>query len=247
MWANSQLEAQIKLVTDDEDETIVQDTSPADLHEIDVDACEELSQAIKTFIFRHEEHAKQAAAVLDISQVLRRAMAIKAADLDPLVVQLGHDYDRSRRYLVKEAIRWVQGDDLSDLFALVELPGDTAAAVREVLTTAFPLESLAVWMCEEFGHLRASRHANHSRRYVAAKLTSHILGYTGRGTATGRLDPSVAQAKFDKWADPVCEIEQSLHYQRVVAPVCARLIEIGEAARLHEEKLVAANTNEASE
>lgn len=246
MWANTQLEAQFKLIAS-EDTPDPGEPASAMVHTLEVNPCEGLSRAIKAFIFQHDEHTRQAEAVLDISHVLRRAMSVRAADLEPLIVQLGHDYGRARRYIVQETIRWVQGEDLSRLFAAVELNRETASQVREVLTTAVPLETLAVWMCEEFGHLRASRHALHSRRYVAAKLTSHILGDTGRGAPTGRLEPVAAQAQFDDWADPVCEIERSLHYQRVVAPICARLVEIGTEAAIHDDTLVAANTNEVSE
>ncbi|MGB3626993.1 MAG: hypothetical protein WA989_14275, partial [Henriciella sp.] len=163
----------------------------------------------------------------------------------PLPIQLGSDYKTARTYLIAETIRWVQSDRLTALFKAAQLSSSDAQSVREVLPTALNIESLAVWLCEEFGHLRAIRHATHARRYLATRMTTGIQGGARPAKSSGRPSGDAFQQTFDRWSNPLCEIEDSLHFQRVIAPLTARLVRIGEANNAIDDSPVAANSNEA--
>ncbi len=243
MWNNVQLNAQVNLMNC----PVLPDAPPkpvADVIALKANPGKVLADAINDYLYRHEDPARRGDAVVEMSFLLRQALSVDPDRMNTLPVQLGHDYKTARSYLISETIRWVQSDRLEALFSAVGLSRADAQTVREILPTAIRLECLAVWLCEEFGHLRAIRHATHARRYVATRMTTDIHGGPRPNTTGERSCGERLQSVFDHWANPLCEVETSLHYQKVIAPLTDQLIALGGAQNDTDGDPVAANSNE---
>ena len=81
-----------------------------------------------------------------------------------------------------------------------------------------PAEQIGVWLSTEFGGLSAPREAMHCRRYVATKISAALFDLSNVQPSISAEGTKALQRQLDDWAAPTGEIEQSLHYQMVIAP-----------------------------
>jgi hypothetical protein len=189
-----------------------------------------LSGGVTGYIYGQVNPADRRAAVIQMSFLLRRAFSVRDTDLDALPVQLGVNFDAARTYIAAQASIWAHADDFAALFLAAKITDAHAKAIRVHLPSLIPLDHGAIWLSREFGHVRAAREAEHARRYVAAWLSRAIIGESGRPAPIGKPGAEALQGLLDGWSNPVAGIETTLHFERVIQPMLARIAELARLA-----------------
>jgi hypothetical protein len=195
-----------------------------------VAALNALSGGVTGFIYAPNNAPDRRQAAVQMSFLLRRAFSVSADQLEDLPMQLGADFDAARVYMMHQAQIWAAGPELRQLFHAAGLSDIHAHAIQAFLPTILPFDQAAMWLCREFGDLRAEREAAHCRRYVATWLTRALLDDTGRAQPVGRLDASTLQARIDDWSNPIGRVENTLHFERIVQPILKRIAELAKLA-----------------
>ena len=186
--------------------------------------CEHISD----FCSRDETIAERRLAAIQASEMLRESFSLRAGDLDPLPMQLGNNHEAAATYLAQQMSRWAERPVLSvSLDKLGVSPADQAVIIAAIQTIA-PIDDMALWMTTEFGGIETSREALHCRRYIATKLSQAILGEDGAGRRRLDASPAALQSLLDAWVLPTTDVEQSLHYEIVVAPMINRFADIAD-------------------
>ncbi len=189
-----------------------------------------LAGGVTAYIYGQPDLLARRNATILMSYVLRRGFSVRPEVLSPLPLQLDADFEAARTFLARQAYLWSKCDDLNELFTACKLADDQAAAIRAFLPSLVPIDTGAIWMAREFGHIRAEREALHARRYLAAWMSRAIIGETGQAPALGRLAPDVMQTRLNAWSDPVSPLETSLHFERVIQPYLRRIAELSRMA-----------------
>jgi len=189
-------------------------------------AAEAVVSAINERLFESADPLHQRTQLSDISYRLRCAFSFRPEALPQLPLQLGQDYHKASEY-VQEAINaWLDSPELNAFFGYLHLDDPTEAGIRNLLVGSIQIQSLASWLCNEFGELRTSRQALHARRYVAVKLTSEATALIREATNENEETRAQRQAQLDIWTDLECPIQNSLHYRTVIAPLCNWLLQL---------------------
>lgn len=189
-------------------------------------AAEAVVSAINERLFESSDALYQRAQLSDISYRLRRAFSFEPSALPQLPLQLGQDYQKASDYIQKAINAWLNSNELNALFAYLHLDDATEASIRNLLVSSVQIQSIATWVCNEFGEIRTSRQALHARRYVAVKLTSEATSIIREAMKNVDESPAQRQAQLDIWTDLECPIQNSLHYRTVIAPICNWLLHL---------------------
>ena len=162
----------------------------------------------------------------DISYRLRCAFSFAHEALPQLPLQLGQDYHKASDYVQQAINAWLGSDELTSLFAYLRLDDATEVGIRNLLINSVNIQPMATWLCNEFGEIRTSRQALHSRRYVAIKLTHDAMSAIASAVKETEETREQRQAQLDIWTDLECPIQNSLHYRTVIAPICNWLLQL---------------------
>lgn len=189
-------------------------------------AAEAVVSAINERLFESADTLYQRAQLSDVSYRLRRAFSFEAEALPQLPLQLGQDYQKASEYIQQAINAWLESQELSALFGYLHLDDPTEAGIRNLLLNSIQIQTLASWLCNEFGEIRTSRQAMHARRYVAVKLTSEATSAINAAVKENEESPAQRQAQLDIWTDLECPIQNSLHYRTVIAPLCNWLLQL---------------------
>ena len=182
------------------------------------DAFGALADAVTAYINAPHRLKDRRAAVSRISELLREVFCLRAAMLTPVPKQLGAKHDEAADYVYDQLDRWASQPILADFFDTIGLPDDVRPIIILSTMRLIKAEEIAVWLCTEFGDLSASREAEHARRYVATKISTGLFDLSKAQPSLSFDDPNALQHQLDDWASPTGSIEQSLHYQMVIAP-----------------------------
>jgi hypothetical protein len=189
-----------------------------------------LAGGVTAYIYGQPDLIARRNATILMSYVLRRGFSVRPDVLSPLPLQIDADFEAARTFLARQAYLWSKSEDLNELFDACKLADEQAAAIRAFLPSLIPLDTGAIWLAREFGHIRAEREAEHARRYLAAWMTRAIIGETGAPTPIGRLPADAMQTRLNAWSDPVSPLETSLHFERVIKPFLSRIAELSRMA-----------------
>lgn len=195
------------------------DTSSAPRANISAaDAFGALADAVTAHINAPNRLKDRRAAVIATSEMLREAFCIRAESLEALPTQIGSNHDAAADYIYNQLERWAAQPALSELFEAISLSEDVRPVVIMATMRRVPAEEIGVWLTTEFGALSASREAIHCRRYVATKLSAALFELSRSQPSISLKSPDALQNQLDDWASPTGDVEQSLHYQMVIAP-----------------------------
>lgn len=185
-------------------------------------------EALSVHFLRISDNAAGQQHAQRLSYALRKAFRFSAEALPELPLQLGQDHKKAKAYFETAIATWAATKDMYTLYSMLKLPSNHCAVFIDNLSAIIPIDELAIWLCDEFGHLRTKRQALHCRRYLAAKITNQILSETGRPRANRTLHPDVLQNQLNTWSNPMVSMKESLHYQQVILPIFNRIKEISE-------------------
>ncbi|MEO1552787.1 MAG: hypothetical protein AAFR82_02550 [Pseudomonadota bacterium] len=188
-------------------------------------AAEALVSAINERLFESSDALHQRTRLSDVSYRLRCAFSFAPEDLPQLPLQLGQDYHKASDYVQQAINAWLESDELTNLFAYLCLDDATETGIRNLLINSVNIQPLATWLCNEFGEIRTSRQALHSRRYVAVRLTRDAMASIVDAAKDMDETREQRQAQLDIWTDLECPIQNSLHYRTVIAPICNWLLQ----------------------
>lgn len=189
-------------------------------------AAEALVSAINERLFESSDALHQRKQLSDISYRLRCAFSFAHDALPQLPLQLGQDYHKASDYVQQAINAWLGSNELTSLFAYLRLDDATEAGIRNLLINSVNIQPMATWLCNEFGEIRTSRQALHSRRYVAIKLTHDAMSAIASAVKETEETREQRQAQLDIWTDLECPIQNSLHYRTVIAPICNWLLQL---------------------
>lgn len=158
-----------------------------------------------------------------ISYLLRTAFSFSTQDMTSIPLHLRHDHAAAKRYIKSQIRNWVKSQNMEQLFQDIGLQKNYAAAFRNYMPSLFDMDEAATWLCAEFGHLNTERQARHCRRYLATKLTSYVRGDLSQERHNTKLDADTLQAQLSDWTNPCIDIEKTLHFQKVIIPICNRI------------------------
>ena len=182
------------------------------------DAFGALADAVTAFINAPHRLKDRRLAVNKSSELLREVFCLRAAMLTPVPKQLGAKHDVAADYIYDQLDRWASQPVLTEFFDTISLPDDVRPIIILSTMRLIKAEEVAVWLCTEFGDLSATREADHARRYVATKISTCLFDLSNAQPSLSFDSPNALQHQLDDWASPTGGIEQSLHYQMVIAP-----------------------------
>jgi len=136
------------------------------------------------------------------------------------------NYQKVSDYIQKLITACLNSNMLYAVYSWFYLDGAKEAGIRNLLVSSVQIQSIATWVCNEFGEIRTSRQALHARRYVAVKLTSEATSIIREAMKEVEESPAQRQAQLDIWTDLECPIQNSLHYRTVIAPICNWLLQL---------------------
>ena len=195
------------------------DTSPSPRTNISsADAFGALADAITTYINAPHRLKDRRTATNRMSELLRQVFCLRASMLSPVPKQLGSNHDGAADYIYTQLDRWAVQPIISEFFEEISLPEDVRPVIILSTMRFVTAEEIGVWLCTEFGELSTAREADHARRYVATKISSALFDLSKAQPTLSFADPGKLQHQLDDWASPTGGIEQSLHYQMVIAP-----------------------------
>ena len=189
-------------------------------------AAEALVSAINERLFESNDALHQRTQLSDVSYRLRCAFSFAPEALPQLPLQLGQDYHKASDYVQQAVNAWLESEELTNLFAYLQLDDATEVGIRNLLINSVNVQPIATWLCNEFGEIRTSRQAQHSRRYVAVKLTRDAMTTIANAVKETEETREQRQAQLDIWTDLECPIQNSLHYRTVIAPICNWLLRL---------------------
>lgn len=182
------------------------------------DAFGALADAVMAFIQTPTRLKDRRRAVITMSELLREAFSLRATTLAPLPKQLGANHDAAADYIYDQMDRWAVQPALSKLFDAIKLGDDVRSAIIVSLMRRVPAEDIGLWLSTEFGGLTAAREAEHCRRYVSTKISAALFDLSAAQPSVDVQGTKALQRQLDDWATPTGTIEQSLHFQMVIAP-----------------------------
>ena len=182
------------------------------------DAFGALADAVTAYINAPHRLKDRRVAVNRISELLREVFCLRAKMLADVPKQLGANHDAAADYIYDQLDRWASQPIITELFDTISLNEDVRPVIILSTMRLIKAEEIAVWLCTEFGDLSATREADHARRYVATKLSTALFDLSKAQPSLSFEDPNSLQHQLDDWASPTGGIEQSLHYQMVIAP-----------------------------
>lgn len=182
------------------------------------DAFGALADAVTTYINAPHRLKDRRVAVNQVSELLREVFCLRGKTLSPVPKQLGSNHDAAADYIYEQLDNWAAQSVLTDLFDTIGLSEDYRPVIIVSTMRLVPAEEIGVWLCTEFGELSASREVDHARRYIATKISSAMFDLSRAQPSLSFSDPAKLQQQLDDWASPTGGIEQSLHYQMVIAP-----------------------------
>ena len=198
---------------------VANDTSAAPKADISTaDAFGALADAVTAYINAPHRLKDRRLAVNRMSELLREVFCLRGAMLADVPKQLGTNHDAAADYIYNQLDRWAAQPILTELFDTVGLAEDVRPVIILSTMRLVPAEEIGVWLCAEFGDLSASREADHARRYVATKISTALFDLSKAQPSLSFDNPNALQYQLDDWASPTGGIEQSLHYQMVIAP-----------------------------
>lgn len=182
------------------------------------DAFGALADAVTAFINAPHRLKDRRAAVNRMSELLREVFCLRAQMLSDVPKQMGAKHDEAADYIYDQLDRWAVQPILTELFDTIALSEDVRPVIIQSTMRRIKAEEIAVWLCTEFGDLSAAREADHARRYVATKISTALFDLSTAQPSLSFENPNALQHQLDDWASPTGGIEQSLHYQMVIAP-----------------------------
>ena len=177
-----------------------------------------LGRAVLSFVKEPTRLKDKRARAVDASEALRNAFSLRPESLDEVPKQLDGNHLAAADYLYDQFDLWSASPEFQALFTLLNLDDAVRENVARAIMEKVNVEELAVWVCDEFGDLTATRRAIHSRRYIATRLSREIVDLTTLQSETSGVDVEKFQSRLDEWSNPAGSLESSLHYTMVIEP-----------------------------